>query len=159
LDTKAILNYLIANGHTTQEEFDKKVADFKYLKENPTWDYNGLSLDEAKVQKTKELSHHCKKAIIYGFAASNGNSYRLTVEDQLNMQGQKNKLDGDTSIDSVNWMTINDESVTHTRDEWLTVYAEAFQHKDDCIWKNKDLRDQVMAETTDTVEKVKNIEW
>jgi len=159
LDTKAILNYLIANGHTTKEEFDKKVADFKYQNENPTFDYSGLSLKEAKEQKVQELTHNCKQDIIYGFVASNGNAYRLTVEDQLNMQGQKNDLDDDPNITSVGWMTKDDVSITHTRDEWLTMYKEAFQHKNDTIWKNKSLRDQVLAETTDTVEKVKNIEW
>ncbi|RSL28993.1 hypothetical protein D7Z54_33615 [Salibacterium salarium] len=114
-------------------------------------------LEEAKERKIKELSRKCQEVIIYDFVASNGNGYRLTVEDQLNMQGQKNDLDDDTDITSVDWMTIDDVDTTHTRDEWLAVYKEAFQHKNDSIWHNKAKRDDVNACTT--IDEVDAVTW
>lgn len=110
-------------------------------------------LDSVKMQKIKELSVACQNAIIYGFVATNGNGYRLTIEDQLNMQGQKAKLDSDTTITSVDWITIDDKLINHTRDEWLVVYDEAFNHKNNSIFKNKSLRDKVY--TCATVDEVK----
>ncbi len=151
--------YVKRKFNLSDNDYNKLVDNEKQRIANPTFDYSGLSLKEAKEQKVQELTHNCKQDIIYGFVASNGNGYRLTVEDQLNMQGQKNDLDDDSNITSVDWMTKDDVSVTHTRDEWLTMYKEAFQHKNDTVWKNKSLRDQVMAETTDTVDKVKDIVW
>ncbi|MFD2704247.1 DUF4376 domain-containing protein [Salibacterium lacus] len=110
-----------------------------------------------KNRKIKELSSKCKESIVYNFVASNGNGYRLTIEDQLNMQGQKSELDDDGTIEEVDWMTIDDSNVTHTRDEWLTIYKEAFQHKNDSIFKNKQLRDQVRV--CETKEEVEAVEW
>ncbi|SDI16379.1 protein of unknown function [Alteribacillus persepolensis] len=115
------------------------------------------SIEPAKEEKIKELSSQCQQTIINGFIASNGNGYRLTTEDQLNMQGQKDELKDDETITEVDWMTINDENVTHSREEWLTVYKEAFRHKKECIFKNKQLRDQVKAATTK--EEVEAITW
>ncbi|RSL32677.1 hypothetical protein D7Z54_14605 [Salibacterium salarium] len=113
--------------------------------------------DKVQVNKINELSSKCRDVIINGFVASNGNGYRLTVEDQLNMQGQKSELDDDSAIEEVDWMTIDDVNVTHTRDGWLTVYKEGFQHKNDSIFKNKRLRDEVRACTTK--EEVEAVTW
>ncbi|MFZ4454348.1 DUF4376 domain-containing protein [Salibacterium aidingense] len=116
-----------------------------------------IDLDRIKNSKIDNLSLKCREVIINNFVASNGNGYRLEIEDQLNMQGQKATLDDDTSITEVDWMTIDDNNVTHSRDEWLTIYKEAFQHKNECIFKNKELRDQVRA--CETKEEVEAVTW
>lgn len=149
--------YLKRKFNLSDSDYQKLVDNEKQRIKNPSFEYNGIDLDEAKEMKIKELSHHCKQDIVYGFTATNGNPYRLTLEDQMNMQGQKALLDSDTTITSVDWLTMTDVQVTHTRDEWLAVYSEAFNHKDSAIWKNKNLREQVKVATTIT--EVEAIVW
>jgi hypothetical protein len=105
-------------------------------------------LVQSKQNKVIKLSEQCRNSIVNGFTATNGHQYRLELEDQLNMQGQKSELDDDPSITTVPWRTIDVGYINHTREEWLTVYAEAFQHKKTQLFKLDNLRTQALNATT-----------
>jgi hypothetical protein len=98
---------------------------------------NGLLLNEVtpevileyhKQLKIKELNQTCDDTISAGFTASNGHTYRTNRDDQINMIGQKDDL-SDATIEVVSWKTEDIGYIDHTRDEWLSVYGQAFAYK------------------------------
>lgn len=107
-------------------------------------------LDHHKKLKLSILSEECEKAIEAGFTATNGNKYRTNRDDQLNMVGQKDELNMDATITEVLWKTENQGYVSHTRGDWLAVYAEAFSYKKSQLLKYNTLKQQVLDATTDT---------
>lgn len=101
--------------------------------------------------KTKHLlalSDDCDNAIEGGFTSSNGHFYRTNRDDQINMAGEWMALQADPTITTVAWKTEDVGYYTHTKDEWLTVFAEAFKHKKDMLMKYAMLKAKVDAATT-----------
>lgn len=99
----------------------------------------------------------CEEEIVKGFTASNGHTYRLNRDDQTNMIGQKDELGDDPNITELEWKTMDEGMVLHTRDEWLTVYRESFTYKKTLIFKYNKLKDKVDKATTH--EEIVKIEW
>lgn len=141
----------------SDEQFNQLVEVEKDRIANPNYDYNNLSLDEAKNLKKQEMNSACEKAIVGGFTSSNNHVYRTNRDDQTNMIGQYNALVADSSIANVQWKTEDVGYVTITRDEWLTVYQEAFTHKQTQLFKYNQLKGKIYACTT--TDEVTAIVW
>jgi hypothetical protein len=102
-------------------------------------------LNHHKQLKVKVLNEKCEAAIETGFVSSNGHSYRTNRDDQINMIGQKDELINDSSIETVMWKTEDADYVQHTKEEWMTVYQEAFGHKKAQLFKYNELKRKIMA--------------
>lgn len=133
----------------------------------PKWDFtnevwvegkaDSELLAEAKERKTAELKAKCEQAIIEGFTATNGHHYRTNRDDQVNMIGQKDDLMEDTTITEVMWKTEDSGYVSHTRDEWLAIYKEAFTHKQTQLFKYDTLKQEVQGKLK--VSTVESVTW
>lgn len=109
-----------------------------------------------KEMKSNVMSDECENAILGGFTATNGHFYRTNRDDQVNLIGQKDLLmDSDDQV--VPWKTENNGYIMHTREEWLKVYIEAFQHKRTQLYKYNTLKMQIMAAASH--EEVLAINW
>lgn len=109
-------------------------------------------LEYHKNLKIDVLRQICNDKIINGFTASNGHTYRTNRDDQLNMIGQKVELMADESITTVSWKTEDAGYIDHTREEWLQVYKEGYEHKETNLLKYNTLKQQVRdAKTHDEV--------
>lgn len=118
---------------------------------------DSMLLEKIKARKNAELKQACESAILAGFISSNGHTYRTNRDDQTNMIGQKDKILADSTISIVQWKTEDVGYVSHTRDEWLTVYNEAFDHKQQQLFKYDSIKGQVNACTT--YEAIQAIVW
>jgi hypothetical protein len=96
----------------------------------------------------RRLTAQAMDAVTYGFTASNGHKYRLELEDQLNLQGQKDEVNTNESLTVVYWLTMDSGYVGHTVTEWLLVYKEAFQHKKDHLFRLDSARKLALNATT-----------
>jgi len=114
-------------------------------------------LDYHKEIKVFVLNETCEDAIIDGFTSANGHKYRVNRDDQMNMLGQKDYLLSDTSIATVMWKTEDVGYIEHTREEWLSIYLEAFAHKQAQLYKYNTLKLQVLSATTH--EDITAIQW
>lgn len=113
-------------------------------------------LNYHKNLKIEYLRENVEAEICVGFTATNGHTYRTNRDDQINMIGQKDELVEDETITEVHWKTENAGYVLHTKEEWLTVYREAFAHKKAKLFKYNTLKQQVLsAETHDELLEIK----
>lgn len=145
------------NSFTTQEK--NNLITIIANKENKMYyevDENYI-LNYHKRLKIGILSEACEETIIKGFIASNGHHYRTNRDDQINMIGQKDMLMTDPSITTVAWKTEDVGYIIHTREEWLQVYNEAFEHKKYQLLKYNDLKQQILNATTH--EEILSINW
>ena len=106
-------------------------------------------LDYHKEFKIYVFQVTCDTEIARGFTASNGHTYRTNREDQTNMLATKIQLSEDPTITEVYWLTQDAGYLMHTREEWLKVYNEAFEHKKELVYKNGELRKMIENATTD----------
>ncbi|AXH71134.1 hypothetical protein BSP36_089 [Bacillus phage BSP36] len=106
-------------------------------------------LDYHKEFKIYVFQVTCDTEIARGFTASNGHTYRTNREDQTNMLATKIQLSEDPTITEVYWLTQDAGYLMHTREEWLKVYNEAFEHKKALVYKNGELRRMIENATTD----------
>jgi len=118
---------------------------------------NDTLLEYHKEIKVNYFSDLCEEEIVKGFTASNGHYYRTNRDDQVNMIGQKDELNADETIATVLWKTENDGYISHTREEWLTVYSEAFNHKKTTLLKYNTLKQKIL--NAKTQEEVQAVVW
>lgn len=115
-------------------------------------------LQHHKNLKIDILADLCEEEIIKGFKATNGHFYRTNRDDQINMIGQKDVLNTDSNLEeTVFWKTEDAGYISHTKDEWLKVYAEAFEHKKNQLLKYNELKTKILNATTHEV--VVNTDW
>ncbi|MEH7116051.1 hypothetical protein V7128_01330 [Neobacillus vireti] len=114
-------------------------------------------LSQFKSLKIDNLNRTCDVKIELGFLSSNGHFYRTTRDDQINMMGQKDKLNEDATISEVQWKTEDSGYVTHTREDWLKVYREAFNYKETQIFKYNSLKQQVL--NCKNIDEINAIQW
>ncbi|UPI12850.1 hypothetical protein [Bacillus phage SBSphiJ5] len=114
-------------------------------------------LDYHKEFKIYVFQVTCDTEIAKGFTASNGHTYRTNREDQTNMLATKIQLSEDPTITEVYWLTQDVGYLMHTREEWLKVYNEAFEHKKNLVYKNGELRRMIENASTDA--EVVAIKW
>lgn len=104
----------------------------------------GLTLWQVKPEHV--LTHHkniklsmmnefCEIAIAKGFTSSNGHKYRLNQDDRENFLGMMMRLIRRPEMVEVAWKTEDAGYINHTRDGWLAVHDEAFDHKFSQIMK------------------------
>ena len=101
-------------------------------------------LNHHKKLKIEIIKEKCEESIIKGFVASNGHTYRTSRDDQVNMIGQKDELDANPEITTVLWKTEDMGYIEHSREEWLTIYNEAFAHKKSKLFKYNNLKREVL---------------
>jgi hypothetical protein len=117
-----------------------------------------VNLNEIKSQKLVQLNQQCEDSIAYGFVSFvNNHHYRTNTDDQINMIGQKDYLVEYPSILKVNWKTEDVGYIEHTREDWLKIYSEAFQHKQNQIYKLDQLKTKVVVAST--IEQINAINW
>lgn len=115
-------------------------------------------LEHHKKLKTKMLNEQCEEMIENGFTSSNGHTYRVNRDDQINMLGKKQEVDNDNTIIKVYWKAEDvGVWIEHSRDEWLTVYKEAFSHKENQLIKCSILKQKVKEATTH--QEIIDINW
>lgn len=114
-------------------------------------------VDFYKPLKINELNEKCEQTIEKGFLCSNGHWYRVNRDDQINMIGQKDELTEKPDLLEVKWKTEDVGYVIHTRSEWLTVYFEAFTHKQTQLFKYDDLK--TLVSNCSTMSEINNITW
>jgi hypothetical protein len=128
---KTVKSKLLSNGYDNLTVFEKNNLIIMISTES------GMVLNEITPDyilqyhrdiKKAALSQQCDDIISTGFTASNGHTYRTNRDDQINMIGQKDDL-ADGTITVVPWKTEDVGYIDHTRDEWLTIYGEAFAFK------------------------------
>jgi hypothetical protein len=155
LESKLLDNGYNYFGINEKNEFIKFLANRNGVPFNQITDEYILGYH--KELKIEKLSKECESNILSGFTASNGKVYRTNRDDQINMIGQKDKLQSDETITSVMWKTEDSGYAEHTREEWTTVYGEAFDHKSRQLFKYDRLKNLILGATTDT--EVTNIGW
>lgn len=114
-------------------------------------------LEKLKSLKLEKLRLDCEDDIESGFTASNGHFYRTNRDDQLNMIGQKDWLNDFPDEEVVYWKTEDAGYISHTRQEWISVYNEGYVIKRDKLFKLDQLRRVVLRATTS--EEVVSIKW
>jgi hypothetical protein len=110
---------------------------------------NDTLLDYHKEIKISYFSDLCEENIVKGFVSTNGHTYRTNRDDQVNMIGQKDELNVDETIDTVFWKTEDSGYISHTKEQWLTIYTEAFKHKKTILFKYNALKQQILEATTE----------
>jgi hypothetical protein len=104
MNIEQLIESLKSQGLVNQAEIDAKVAEYKDKRENPTFSYDGLTLEEAKKQKMKELSFYCEKTILGYFQSTVGTTDYWFSNDN---NAQKNFDKGETAF-SKNYLTTMD---------------------------------------------------
>lgn len=131
--------------------YDFTISDWLESKDNTE------ILNIIKSQRKDEFKSICEEKIINGFQSSNGHWYRTNRDDQTNMIGQKDELIDDETILTVNWKTEDMGYISHTREEWLIIYKEAFFHKKTQLYRYNELKK--IIDNCDSVEELNLIEW
>lgn len=133
-------------------DLEEKNQFIRYLASRKGVPVNQISEDDIlqyhKDMKISRMDTQCKLDIYKGFTASNGHFYRTNQDDQTNMLGQMMLLNMDPTITEVLWKTEDAGYIKHTREEWLKVYSEAFQHKQNLIFKFNELKTKILAAKT-----------
>jgi hypothetical protein len=118
---------------------------------------NDEILEYVKTIKIAFFKSTCEEKIELGFTSENGHFYRTNRDDQINMIGQKDLLVEDPTITYVDWKTEDIGYIRHTKEQWMKVYNEAFEHKKDQLFKYEALKQKVLAATTQ--DEVAAIQW
>ena len=100
--------------------------------------------------KKEIMSLTCEDAILQGFTASNGHHYRTNRDDQLNFLGQKEALNDDPTISTVEWKTEDVGYIDHTKEEWIKVFYEALNFKTKTLKKLARIKIYISNATNDT---------
>lgn len=150
----------------TEEQFQEMVQQEKDKLINPTFDYDSMTLDEAKYVKVeKELNQKCNLTIISGFDYTiNGVSYRfyLPLEAQANFQGAYARFRAG-KMTNVRWTVFNHDTQQFERIDldWATfepIADEVFNIIDNNVRK---LRDdlEITVKLATTIEEIKSVTW
>lgn len=160
LDREFIEARIINEGYLSLDEIEKGYIREIIAKENMI-EKKELTdtevLDFCKDIKALYFKELCEQKIIVGFTASNGHYYRTNRDDQTNMIGQKDELNANPNIATVFWKSEDAGYLSHTREEWLQVYAQAFTHKKSQLFMYDSLKQQVFNSTTH--EELSQIQW
>lgn len=106
-------------------------------------------LNHHKEIKAQYISNKCEQSILEGFISTiNGHTYRTNRDDQINLIGRYNEVKEDINIQTVRHKTEDVGYIDHPRDEFIAVYKEAFNHKEQKLFKKDDLERQIYACTT-----------
>ncbi|UOE58057.1 hypothetical protein [Cytobacillus oceanisediminis] len=105
-----------------------------------------------KQLKIKYFSDVCEQTIVEGFVSTtNGNQYRLNRDDQLNLLGKYTFVKEDTDVTVVYWKAENlGMQIPHTKEEFLSIVKEGFEHKEKTLYKLDQLRKRVRECLTDS---------
>lgn len=122
-------------------------------------------LEKAKKAKVDELRTICEERIIADYRShivieSTGKThvYGCELTDQQNFTSKLTIISLNRGIYEQPWITKDSNvPVIHTREEFIAVATEISQKIENCIFKNKELRDQVY--NAETIEEVNAINW
>lgn len=99
--------------------------------------------------KIELFSDICENKIIGGFtSASTNHTFRLNRDDQINMMGKKDQIKEDSTITTVNWLTLDAGYQAFTTAQFLTIYGEALNYKESVLSQYNTYKGQILACTT-----------
>jgi len=141
--------------------------------EKPKWDFEKGTwvedrpfedkLAEAKLKKFKELDSVCTQEILGYFTATVRDQeylFSFDSEAQFNFNGTLSLFNAKL-IDSIQWTAWQDEKakrITLSYEEFLLVIFPGFQHKDDKIFRLRNMLEPYLNSFT-TVEEVEALTW
>lgn len=141
--------------------------------EKPRWDFTeskwvddkpeDQKLAEAKLKKFKELDDRCTQEILGYFKATVRDQvydFSFDSEAQFNFNGTLSLFNAKI-IDQVQWTAWQEGNVrriTLSYEEFLQVILPAFQHKDDKIYRLRNILEPVLNSYT-TMEEIEALSW
>jgi len=158
-------NYVKRKFNLSDDDYRKLVENERHRIENPTYNYDGLTLEEAQDLKMTELDADCTKEIVKGFDYTvNGTSYHFSLS--LNAQSNFKEVgdmfkEGKTT--SEKWTVLNNETGEIERitldEATFTAVRDAGRPivRDNISKFRDDLQPKVEACTS--VDEVKAIKW
>jgi hypothetical protein len=156
-DTKLIEAGVDSFSTNEYNDYVMNLAQSKGLKVNEITPE--FLLDRHKQLKIQSFSALCENEILDGFVSgTTGHTYRTNINDQINFMGKYLVVKEDETITTVFWKAEElGEQVLHTREEFLAVYREAFDHKEGRLFKLHTLRNAIKNCVTD--EEVVSVVW
>lgn len=95
-------------------------------------------LQVVKNEKIEELRENCNDTILSGYtsnALGEPHQYGFSYEDQINLAGAKQIFDLNPALPSISWKTLDAGPLPHTRDQFLSMWLDGFNHKNNNIQK------------------------
>lgn len=103
-----------------------------------------------KERKIEELDRACEAAILTGFRSETTcHFYRFNRDDQINFTQQMILMMANPDHTEVLWKTEDAGPVLHSKEQFLSVVAEAEAHKRGCMQRFWELKSIVLAAETD----------
>lgn len=121
---------------------------------------NISQLEGYKEMKIANLKRICEQTIEEGFISSiNGHKYRTNRDDQTNFIGKLKQLELKPEITTLLWKTEDVGYLLHQKDDWIAIWLEGLNHKENQLFKYDQLKQQILDPLVDTKEKVDEINW
>ena len=119
----------------------------------------GFILDYHKTIKEQHFSNLAEEEIIKGFVSpTTGYTYRTNRDDQLNMLGQFVFAKEFPDMETIYWKVEEEGTqMPHSREDFLQIVMEGFEHKLNILTKLDQLRQQIREATSD--EELVTINW
>lgn len=140
-----VMNKIVQEGYPSLEEYEKQMTKetiAKLYKKDSQNITEEEIFEQCKLIKIQYFNEMCEEKILQGFKCSNGFFYRTNRDDQTNMIGQKDDLNN-SSETVIYWKTEDAGYRPHTRDEWLMMYQEAFNHKREKLFIYDSLKKEI----------------
>jgi len=139
-----------------------KSNNYKIINELPIYDpiTDSSILLEEQESKIEEINLSCNLEIVGGFESictTIKHKYKFDLEWQANLNRQMNIFMFDSTIESVEWNTIDVGWVTLSRQEFITLYQDSNRFIESKLNKYKELKEQVI--NCLTTDEVKLINW
>lgn len=156
--------YLKRKFNLSDQDYNSLVENEKVRIENPSFEYNGIDIDEAKAMKMKELSYYCEKTILDRFLATVDT---LEYSFSNDMEAQSNFKDGmwaleNNKVTSIKWTAYDETDSVVRLDLDLVklsdVNSARLTHQQEQVAKYRDvLEPQVKSATT--ISEVEAVVW
>lgn len=156
--------YLKKKFNLSDSDYSKLVENEKARIENPSFEYNGIDLDEAKAMKMKELNYRCEKTILGYFKATVDTveySFSNDIEAQSNFKDGMWALENNEAT-TVKWTCYDVNGNVARLDLDLLKLADVnrarLTHQQTQVSKFRDTL-QPQVEVASTIEEVEGIVW
>jgi hypothetical protein len=119
-----------------------------------------IELENAKQKKIDELNLSCRNAILSNFTSTclgDSHEYGFDQEDQNNLGHRLGAINAGLCPSSFDCKTKDAGFLSHTIDQFKTLYVDGMTHKQTALYKCGNLKAQVLACTT--IDSVNVINW
>lgn len=152
---------VIDNGAGQSIEYwNVKDSNGNIIPEPSQTDLNNWWIPALQTIKINQLNDKCNQSVLGGFSSSclgATHNYQFDYDAQMNLNGQLNLLNIDSTITSVSWRTLDAGILSHTKDQFIQLYKDASSFKSSQIDKYWNLKSQVLSATTET--QINAINW